>query len=45
MSVWNSPDGDEITTRWLTGKRVVVRDENCVEVVAAIERQDDGALA
>ena len=22
VSVWNSPDGDEITTKWVTGKRI-----------------------
>ena len=40
MSVWNSRDGDEITTTWVTGKRVLVTDENAVEVVDAIEGLD-----
>ena len=40
VSVWNSPEGDTITTKWVTGRRLVVTDENCVEVVGAIERRD-----
>jgi hypothetical protein len=40
VSVWNSRDGDEITTTWVTGKRVLVTDENCVEIVDAIESLD-----
>jgi hypothetical protein len=41
VSVWSArPDSDEISTKWLTGKRLAVTDENASEVVAAIERQD-----
>lgn len=41
VSVWNAaPDGDEISTKWLTGKRVVVTAEDAAEVVALIEAQD-----
>ena len=40
VSVWNSRAGDEITTTWVTGKRVLVTDENAVEVVDAIEGLD-----
>jgi hypothetical protein len=40
VSVWNSRNCDQISTRWLTGNSVVVTDENAAEVVAAIERQD-----
>jgi hypothetical protein len=39
VSVWNArPGSDEISTKWLTGKRVIVTDENVAEVVAGIER-------
>lgn len=38
VSVWDAPPvGDAITTRWLTGKRQTVTDQNYQEIVAAIE--------
>jgi hypothetical protein len=41
VSVWNAaPGGDEISTKWITGKRVVVTAENEDEVIAQIEGQD-----
>jgi hypothetical protein len=44
VSVWNAaPGGDEISTKWVTGKRVVVTDENVAEVVAQIQALDGAA--
>ena len=41
VSVWNAaPGGDEISTKWITGKRVIVNAENKDEVISRIERQD-----
>jgi hypothetical protein len=41
VSVWNAPPGvDEITTKWVTGKRLTVTDENEAEVVDAIASKD-----
>ena len=41
VSVWNAaPGGDEISTKWTTGKRVVVTSDNVDEVVRQIEGQD-----
>lgn len=41
VSVWNAaPGGDEISTKWITGKRVVVTAENEDEVISQIEGQD-----
>jgi hypothetical protein len=42
VSVWNAPPGiDEITTKWVTGKRLTVTDENEAEVILAIASKDD----
>ena len=42
MSVWNAASGEgEISTKWLTGKRVVVAPENKDEAIAQIEAQDE----
>jgi hypothetical protein len=41
VSVWNAPPGvDEITTKWVSGKRLTVTDENESEVVGAIASKD-----
>lgn len=41
VSVWNAPPGvDEITTKWVTGKRLTVTDENEAKVVDAIASKD-----
>ena len=41
VSVWNAaPGGDEISTKWITGKRVIVNTENEDEVISRIEGQD-----
>jgi hypothetical protein len=41
VSVWNAPPGvDEITTKWVSGKRLTVTDENESEVVGAIVSKD-----
>ncbi len=41
VSVWNAaPGGCEISTKWITGKRVVVNPENEGEVIEQIEAQD-----
>jgi len=41
VSVWNAPPGvDEITTKWVTGKRLTVTDENEAEVIEAITGKD-----
>ncbi|MHB1252207.1 MAG: putative phosphothreonine lyase domain-containing protein [Acidimicrobiales bacterium] len=40
VSVWNAaPGSDEISTKWVTGKRLVVTAENECEVISQIERQ------
>jgi hypothetical protein len=42
VSVWNAgPDSDEISTKWATGERLVVTDENLNEVIAQIETYGD----
>lgn len=41
VSVWNAPPGvDEITTKWVTGTRLTVTDENEAVVVDAITSKD-----
>lgn len=41
VSVWNAPPGiDEITTKWVTGKRLTVTEENEADVVVAITSKD-----
>lgn len=46
VSVWNAkPESDEISTKWIDGKRLVVTPENTAEVVAAIEAQDGPLLS
>lgn len=41
VSVWSAPPGvEEISTTWITGKRLVVTDENRAEVIEAIANQD-----
>jgi hypothetical protein len=44
VSVWNARpgEGDEISTNWVTTKRMVVTDANASEIIAAIERMDAG---
>jgi len=41
VSIWNAaPGGCEISTKWLTGKRVVLSPEIERDVIAQIEAQD-----
>ncbi len=41
VSVWNAPPGiDEITTKWVTGKRLTVTAQNEADVVVAISSKD-----
>jgi Basophilic leukemia-expressed protein Bles03 len=41
VSVWNAAPGEEdISTKWVSGKRLVVTDENAAGVIATIEAQD-----
>ena len=41
VSVWNAtPGGDVISTKWVTGERLIVTEENAVEVVATIAAGD-----
>jgi hypothetical protein len=46
VSVWNAPPGtgDEITTKWCTGKPILVTDENAASIVAFIEQNDQNAV-
>ena len=41
VSVWSAPPGiDEITTKWITGERLTVTDENEADVVRVITSKD-----
>jgi hypothetical protein len=47
VSVWNARPGDhdQISTKWATGKSVAVTSDNSTEIVAAIERMDQGQIS